>query len=109
MNNAGDSTHKPRAVDSRVFRAAATGVGQSLGSSALTGDARAQRVINAAPESQRACADPSYPAPTMSPTGDYLPTGNGGEVVIRDRRPVLNVPPRGEALASPVQLKRAGR
>ena len=109
MNNAGDRTHKPRAVDPRVFRAAATGVGQSLGASALTGDRRAQQVINAAPAAQRACADPSYPAPTMSPTGDYMPTGNGGEVVIRNGRPVLNVPADTAPIASPVQLKRAGR
>lgn len=109
MNNAGDRTHKPRAVDPRIFRAAATGVGQSLGSSALTGDRRARCAINAAPAAQRAVADPSYPAPDMSPTGDYMPTGNGGEVVVRNGRPVLNVPPDAAMIASPVQIKRGAR
>jgi hypothetical protein len=109
MNNAGDNTHKPRAVDPRVFRAAATGVGQSLGASALTGDRRAQQAINAAPAAQRAVADPSYPAPNQTTEGDWMPTGNGGEVAIRNGRPVLVTPPDGCTLASPVQLKRAGR
>ena len=84
-------------------------MGQALGASALTGDARAQRVINAAPAEQRACADPSYPAPTMSPEGEYMPTGNGGHVDVRNGRPVLVVPSDVPAMASPVQLKRAGR
>ena len=109
MNNAGDRTHKPRAVDPRIFRDAATGVGQSLGSSALTGDARAQRVINAAPAAQRKVADPSYPAPTMDESGDYMPTGNEGHVRVVNGRPVLVVPPSTALIASPVQIKRAGR
>ena len=109
MNNAGNSTHKARAVDPRIFRDAATGIGQSLGSSALTGDARAQRVINAAPAAQRRVADPSYPAPTMDESGDYMPTGNEGHVRVINRRPVLTVPPATALIASPVQIKRAGR
>ncbi len=107
MNNAGDKTHKARAVDPRIFRDAATGVGQELAQSVLTGQRRALRAINCAPESQRACADPSYPAPTESPCGDYLPSGpadagllGGPSIAIQRGRPVMQ---------SPVQLKRAGR
>ena len=90
MNNAGDRTHKPRAVDPKTFRDAATGVGQSFDASVSTGAMRAQRAINCAPESQRKVADPSYPAPTMDCEGNYLPP---------DVLPIM----------SPVQIKRAGR
>jgi len=92
MNNAGNSTHKARAVDPKTFRNAATGIGQRLADSISTGARRAQQAINDAPASQRACADPSYPAPTMSPDGSWLPVEGDGMATI-----------------SPVQLKRAGR
>lgn len=93
MNNAGSKTHKARAVDPKTFRDAATGVGQAFDASVATGAVRAQRAINCAPASQRAVADPSYPAPTLDTEGNYLPAGPLGVSVI----------------ASPVQLKRAGR
>lgn len=109
MNNAGNKTHKARAVDPRIFRDTATGIGQSLGASALTGDRRAQEAINAAPASQRRVADPSYPSPSRSPEGDWMPTGNGGDVSVRNGRPVLVTPPDGCVTMSPVPLKRAGR
>jgi hypothetical protein len=107
MNNAGDRTHKPRAVDPKIFRDAATGVGQELAQSVLTGQRRAQRAIDCAPAAQRAVADPSYPAPRMDECGDYLPagpvsSGDPGEatITIVQGRPVMR---------SPVQMKRAGR
>lgn len=64
MNNSGDSTHKPRAIDMQRFRDQATGIGQTRQASAMTGAARSQRVIDAAPKAQERVADPSYPAPT---------------------------------------------
>jgi len=69
MNNAGDSTHKARAMDPATFRALGTGSGQTAASALSSGAARAQRVIDGAPKAQRAVADPSYP----TPTGRYDP------------------------------------
>jgi len=101
MNNANNNTHKARAVDPKIFRDAATGVGQTLAASTTTGAVRAQRAINCAPASQQACADPSYPSPTMDDCGNYLPAGPAEpQLTILGGRPVMQ---------SPVQLKRAGR
>lgn len=44
--NSGDFTHKPRAVDPAKFRAQATGIGVTLATSAQTGAARAQNVVD---------------------------------------------------------------
>lgn len=65
MNNSGNNTHKPRAVDPQTFRAKATGIGQSQGMSLRTGAARAQQVINStAPECRKAIPTAEgYPAP----------------------------------------------
>ncbi len=41
MNNAGNSTHKARAVDPKTFRHAATGIGQTFDESVATGARRA--------------------------------------------------------------------
>jgi hypothetical protein len=103
MNNAGNSTHKARAVNPKVFRAAATGIGQQFSASARTGMARAQQAINCAPEAQRRVADPSYPAPNEAPTGDYLPVESPES--LRIHRGTVSMNPT----MSPVQLKRAGR
>jgi hypothetical protein len=72
MNNAGNSTHKARAVDLKTFRNAATGIGQSFGESVATGARRAQRAADCAPASQRAVIDPSYPTPGMQ-SPDWTP------------------------------------
>lgn len=45
------------------FRNQATGTGQSLKASEVSGGMRSQRVIDAAPRSQLACHDLTYPAP----------------------------------------------
>jgi hypothetical protein len=63
MNNAGNSTHKARAIDPKQFRNLATGVGQCASESELTGARRAQRAADCAPAAQRAVLDPSYPSP----------------------------------------------
>lgn len=44
--NSGDFAHKPRAVDPAKFRAQATGIGVTLATSAQTGAARAQNVVD---------------------------------------------------------------
>lgn len=49
MNNAGNSTHKPRAIEPANFRAQATGIGQSTRASRMTGASRAARVVAEAP------------------------------------------------------------
>ena len=54
MNDSGDNTHRPRAIEPSRFRAQATGVGQSRAQSAATGAARAQCVSDAAPPAQLA-------------------------------------------------------
>ncbi len=74
------------------FRAIGTGCGQTSANSEVTGAARAQRVIDGAPKSQRKVADPSYPAPT----GRYDPlTGR------------MHHPDTG-VIMSPLMLTRAG-
>ncbi len=93
MNNAGNSTHKARAIEMDRFRNQATGIGQTRSASECTGAIRAQHAINDAPNAQRKVADPSYPAPTRDENGEYIPQVLGGT----------------GALMSPVQLKRAGR
>ena len=72
MNNAGDSTHKPRAIDPQTFRALGNGSGQTAASALVSGRQRAQAVIDGAPKAQRAVANPSYP----QPTGVYNPLTN---------------------------------
>lgn len=91
MNNGGNSTHKPRAVDPVTFRAAATGIGQRFDESVRTGMSRAQNVINEARALQRTAAQ-GYPQPTLDEEGNWLPVDT------------LGVP-----ISSPVALKRAGR
>lgn len=87
MNNSGDSTHKPRAIDMQRFRDQATGIGQTRQASAMTGAARSQRVIDAAPKAQERVADPSYPAPTPigDPVGGFRHTYTGRFVPIQGR------------------------
>jgi hypothetical protein len=51
------------------YRNQATGIGSTRAASERTGRNRAEAVINAAPAAQRACADDSYPAPTMPAPG----------------------------------------
>lgn len=65
MNNSGNFTHKPRAVDPQTFRAKATGIGQSQSMSQRTGAYRAQRVIDSvSPECRKDIpAAEGYPAP----------------------------------------------
>lgn len=46
MNDSGDFTHRPRAIDPRVARAQATGIGQCMSESLRTGMNRAQRVVD---------------------------------------------------------------
>lgn len=46
MNDSGSFTHRPRAIDPRVARAQATGIGQCMGESLRTGMNRAQRVVD---------------------------------------------------------------
>lgn len=64
----GDSstTHPARAVDPKLFRAQATGIGQTRAASAMTGGYRAQRVIDATrPECRAAIPEAEgYPEPT---------------------------------------------
>lgn len=91
MNNAGDKTHKPRAVDPITFRAAATGIGQRFDESVHTGMRRAQNVINEAKALQRTAAQ-GYPQPTLDEEGNWLPVDT------------LGVP-----ISSPVKLTRAGK
>lgn len=59
------ATHQPRAIDPMEFRAQATGIGQSLEASKMTGLARAQRVANTIPMKCRAAvpAAEGYPMP----------------------------------------------
>jgi len=78
MNNSGNSTHKPRAVDPARFRALATGIGQSQSMSASTGAMRAGRVADAMPARQRAALTPTsgYPAPLFP-----QPALDGGQFV----------------------------
>ena len=66
MNNSGDSTHRPRAIDPANFRAQATGIGQSLGASRMTGSARAAEVVEHMPPAQRRAvpAAEGYPLAT---------------------------------------------
>ncbi len=54
MNDSGEFTHRPRAIDPARFRAQATGTGQTCAASAATGAARAQRVSEQAPPAQLA-------------------------------------------------------
>ena len=63
MNNSGNSTHKPRAIDPANFRAQATGIGQTLGASRRTGAERAMEVAQHMPPAQRAAvpAAEGYP------------------------------------------------
>lgn len=98
MNNAGNSTHKTRAVDPKTFRDAATGIGQCFSASVETGAARAQQAINCAPASQRAVADRSYPKPNGRCDPNYQPVESGASLAQH----------RGLA-ASPVPLRKAGR
>lgn len=49
MNNAGNNTHKARAVDPKTFRYAATGIGQCLDESIATGKRRASNPKTPAP------------------------------------------------------------
>jgi hypothetical protein len=72
MNNAGDRTHKARAIDPAKFRNLATGVGQCADESEATGARRAQRAADCAPALQRAVIDPSYPTPGQQ-SADWTP------------------------------------
>ena len=65
MNDSGDRTHRPRAVDPQRFRAVATGIGQTQEMSALTGARRAQQVADSIPARCRDAvpAAEGYPAP----------------------------------------------
>ena len=59
-------TFDPAMLDdqyARDFRAQATGIGQTLDASRMTGSMRAQRVIDCAPRDQQRVADRSYPKP----------------------------------------------
>ena len=49
--------------EAKEFRNRATGIGQTQKASEMTGARRSQCVSDAAPPSQRACMDDSYPAP----------------------------------------------
>jgi len=67
MNNSGDRTHRPRAIDPANFRAQATGIGQSLGASRTTGAMRAAEVVEHMPPAQRR----AVPAVEGYPTAAY--------------------------------------
>lgn len=66
MKNDSGSTHREHAVDPKTFRAAATGIGQTLRSSIITGGMRAQRVVDTMPAHQYAVVpdNEGYPTPT---------------------------------------------
>ena len=67
MNDSGNSTHRPRAINPADFRAQATGVGMSLGASRRTGAARAMEVVEHMPPAQRRAV----------PAAEGYPTANG--------------------------------
>lgn len=46
MKFSGDSTHPARAMDPELFRAQATGIGQTRRASEVTGSYRAQQVVD---------------------------------------------------------------
>ena len=71
MNNSGDRTHKPRAIEPANFRAQATGIGQSTRAIRMTGAARAARVVAEAPANQIALAPAAegYPPPPANLQG----------------------------------------
>lgn len=66
MSPSGNSTHREFAVDPKTFRAKATGIGKTQTASLYTGAARAQRVIDSAPEHCRKAIPMAegYPEPT---------------------------------------------
>jgi hypothetical protein len=64
MNDSGSKTHRPRAIDPANFRAQATGIGQSLGASRMTGAARALEVVEHMPPRQRAAVPAAEGYPT---------------------------------------------
>ena len=67
MNNSGDRTHRPRAIDPANFRAQATGIGQTCGASRATGTLRAAEVVEHMPPAQRR----AVPAAEGYPAGPY--------------------------------------
>lgn len=71
MNNSGDRTHKPRAIEPANFRAQATGISQSTRSSRMTGASRAARVVAEAPAGRIALAPAAegYPPPPANDGG----------------------------------------
>jgi len=77
MKFSGDSTHPARALDPVQFRAQATGIGQRVSTSRITGGMRAQRVVD---QTDPAClaAIPSaegFPARTPDMPTQSVPYG----------------------------------
>lgn len=67
MKNDSGSTHREHAVDPRTFRAAATGIGQQLSHSIVTGGMRAQRVVDGMPAAQHAAVPENEGYPPKLP------------------------------------------
>lgn len=84
----GDSTtHKPRAIDPKQFRAQATGVGQTRGASYLTGCDRAMEVVEHMPPTQRRAVPAAEGYPTAGRDGvpyegmaEYQAMGDASDV-----------------------------
>lgn len=69
MNNSGDRTHRPRAIDPANFRAQATGIGQTCGASRAAGAMRAAEVVEHMPPAQRRAVPPAEGYPTRDAAG----------------------------------------
>jgi hypothetical protein len=78
-SDSGNFTHRPRAIDARVARAQATGIGEQMSESLRTGMNRAQRVVDqCAPGCMAAVpVNEGFPArtPSMPLVVDTLVTG----------------------------------
>lgn len=79
MNNSGDNTHKPRAVNPETFRAKATGIGQSQNMSLATGTMRNMRVSASIPEHCRKAVPPAegFVSPPNASVPEFKDSGFG--------------------------------